>query len=560
MTTTKTSGALALVPLLATLAHPSSDTGVFIDVSSEVGLDFTHVNGMTGQLFFVEIVGSGGALFDYDNDGDLDINLVQGGPLGEKEGTREAPPRDRLYRNELGNDGELRFVDVTEQSGIAAFGYGMGVATGDYNRDGFVDLYVSNYGANQFFRNNGNGTFTDVTSDAGADDSRWGTSVSFVDYDRDGWLDLYVTNYVRYRVEDDVKCYAASTARDYCGPAAFEPEPDLLFKNRRDGSFEDVSAYALVGARAGHGLGVISTDFDDDGWPDLYVANDGSANQMWINQKDGTFRDEALFAGTALNWMGQAEASMGVTTGDFDGDGDADLFMTHLNEETNTLYVNLGDGMFEDRSLVSGLGGSSLPYTAFGTAWLDYDNDGRLDLVVLNGAVRRLKALVAKGDSYPLHEPNQLYRNLGGGLFEETSSAAGEAFSFSEVSRGAAIGDVDNDGDADVLVLNNNGPTRLLLNQVGHRRRWLGLELVGGSPGSRVEAIMKSGPPLVRWSRTDGSFCSANDPRLLFGLQERNDVERLRVRWPSGEVETWDHFHLNAYNRLRQGDGKSDDP
>jgi hypothetical protein len=525
---------------------------------------------MSGAFYFPEINGGGVAWLDADGDGDLDAYLVQSGPIGPKTGKQPAAetssgkdlPSDRLFRNQGG-----RFVDVTEASGLHATGYGMGVATGDVDNDGDVDLYVANYGPNQLWRNNGDGTFTDVTAPAHVDDPRWSIGASFVDYDRDGDLDLYVVNYVEFDLERNPRCFTESSRRDYCGPSAFPSVPDRLFRNRGDGTFEDVSADSGIGRQAGSGLGVVSADFNRDGWPDLYVANDGQANFLWLNQGDGTFRDDALFAGVALNREGAPEASMGVDAGDFDGDGDDDLFMTHLMGESNTLYVNDGTGLFEDRSLEAGLASGSVPYTAFGTAWADVDNDGWLDLFIGNGAVRILEERARRGDPYPLDQPNQLFWNDRGKRFVDITDRAGEAFGEAEVTRGAAFGDVDDDGDLDILVSNNEGRARLLINQVGQDRLWIGLRIVEGEPprdalGARVEVVLAGGPSLWRRVRTDGSYASAHDPRVLVGLGERAGpegakVEAVRVYWLDGTVETWKGLGPGRYHRLEQGTGET---
>ena len=470
-----------------------------------------------------------------------------------------------MYRNDLvvHADGTrtLRFTDVTDASGLGVRAYGMGVATGDLDNDGWVDVYRTGLGPNQLFRNNGDGTFTDVSDQTGTSDPRWSVSASFVDIDRDGWLDLYVGNYLDHSVDDEIRCFTRTGERDYCGPRHYSPVPDRLYRNRRDGTFVDVTAAAQMAGDYGSALGVVAADVDADGWADIYVANDGEPNQLWINQQDGRFRDSALLAGAALNGVGSAEGSMGVDAGDFDADGDDDLFMTHLVAETNTLYINDSAGLFEDRSAMVGLGVPSLAYTGFGTAWFDFDNDGWLDLLVANGAVRTLDALERATDPFPLDEPNQLFRNLGMGRFEEVTGRAGAVFALSEVSRGAAFGDVDNDGDLDVLVTNNNGPARLLINHVGQRNRWVGLRLVGGPGprdmlGARVGVFRDEGPPLWRRARTDGSYASAHDPRVLVGLGEAATVRRIRVVWPSGRVEDWTDIAVGRWTTLTEGTGQ----
>jgi hypothetical protein len=542
-------------------------TEPFIDATVSAGLDFQHINGMSGEFYFSEMVGGGVALFDYDNDGDLDVYLVQGHLLGPDmepgdasfEAGLQGPLTDRLYRNDL-DGGSLGFTDVTTASGLDARGYGMGVATGDIDNDGWVDLYVSNFGPNQLWRNNGDGTFADHTVVSGTNDARWSVSSAFLDYDRDGWLDLFVGNYVNYSVANNVECF--NNVRTYCGPDGFVPVPDRLFRNRGDGTFEDATAVSQVGTEYGPALGVATADLDGNGWIDIYVANDLSENRSWMNQGDGTFRNTGLFNGSALNDAGDAEAGMGVDAGDFDGDGDEDLFVSHLVTQTNTLYVNDGTGLFEDQSVRTGLGPPSLPFTGFGTSWFDYDNDGWLDVMVVNGAVDLLPRLVQERDPYPLHQTNQLFHNLGTGRFEEVTDRAGAAFEPSEVSRGAAFGDIDNDGDLDAVVTNNNGPARLLLNAVGNRNRWLGLRMLGADVardmlGTRVAVMRAAGEPLWRRVRSDGSYASANDPRVLVGLGADVEVRAVRAVWPSGLTEEWTDVPLDVWATLREGTGVS---
>jgi hypothetical protein len=551
-------------------SRAAQGASIFKEVAGEVGLKFQHYNGMTGKFFLPEIMGSGAALFDYDNDGDLDVFIVQGNvlePGSKPENTlfpwRQAePPRGRLFRNDLAvaKDGTrtLKFTDVTEVSGIQATGYGMGVAVGDINNDGRPDLYLTNLGHNQMYLNKGDGTFVDVTKQSGTDDERWSTSASFFDYDGDGWLDLIVLNYADFSVNRSPVCYAASTARDYCTPKVFRAPGNRLFHNKGDGTFEDVTIAAGIDKEFGHGLGVVTADLDGDGWADIYVANDGDANQLWINQKDGTFKNEALLAGAAFNRDGKAEAGMGVDAGDFDANGTEDIFVTHLMDETNTLFMNLGKGLFEDRTREAGLGMPGHRFTGFGTLFFDYDNDGWLDLLVANGAVQLLPELARKGDRYPLGQPNQLFHNTGHGTFVDTSPQAGETFQLLEVSRGAVFGDIDNDGDIDVLITNNNGPARLLLNQIGNRNHWLGLRLIDKKTqrdmlGARVEIVVSKGKSLWRRVRTDGSYLSSNDPRIIGGLGAALSVTAVRVRWPDGVLDEWTNPRIDQYMTLREG-------
>jgi hypothetical protein len=570
-------GLLLLVCILLCFAPvPSAGSGSnkdwFTDQTASSGLEFVHFNGMSGRFFYPEVVGPGAAFLDYDNDGDLDIYLVQGHLLGEKVRPEEAvfpppsgsPPGGRLYRNELvgrtSDNHGLRFTDVTKSSRIQAEGYGIGVAAGDVDNDGWIDLYVTNFGANQLWRNNGDGTFSNTTQLSGLGDSRLSVSAAFVDYDRDGWLDLYVVNHVDFSFVSHKPCESRLGAPEYCATAMYKRAPDSLFRNRGDGTFEDMSRESRIGLVQSAGLGVVTTDFNADGWTDIYVANDGDPNQMWINQGDGTFRDEALLAGAAVNMGGVAEASMGVDAGDFDGDGDDDLFMTHDTQETNTIYVNDGNGWFEDRTLTTGLGTPSQPFTGFGTAWLDYDNDGWLDLFVANGAVRTIAGRSAAGVPFPLDQTNQIFKNLGDGRFRETTKQAGTVFRQSEVSRGAAFGDVDNDGDVDILVANNSGPARLLVNRLGNRNSWLGLRLLDKSGrdalGARVLLELPEGRRLWRRVRTDASYASANDPRLLVGLGNADRVQAVRVHWPSGQVEEWTDLPVRQYRTLKEGGGQ----
>lgn len=539
---------------------------LFVDATEATGIDFVHFNGAGGDYTLAEITGSGGALFDFDNDGDLDVYLIQGRML--KAG--QSPPAkvrlgNRLYRNDSLPGQGVQFTDVTRGSGAEISAYGMGVATGDFDKDGWIDLYVTNLGSNNLLRNNGDGSFTDVTNHAGCDDSRWSTSASFVDMDGDGWLDLFVANYVDFSADVRRECFSNSSARDYCGPDSYDPVSDRLLRNRGDGTFEDVTTKAGMDQDKRAGLGVVAADFNGDGWTDIYVANDGDANHLWINDKgSGRFKDAALLAGVAVNRLGTPEASMGVDAADVDGDGDMDLFMTHLERESNTFYLNLGDAVFDDRTVEMGLHAPSLTYTSFGTRFFDFDNDGWLDLMVLNGAVRIIEALARRGDPYPLHQRNQLFRNNGDGSFIEISNQVGPAFDASLVSRGAAFGDIDNDGDTDVLICNNNGPARLLLNQceTNDNNNWIGIRAVDQDGRNdvlqaRIEVVDSEGNSIWRRIHTDGSFCSASDPRVIVGLGDRTEADVV-VHWPHGEAERWQCLPTGRYTTLRKGHSQND--
>ena len=556
------------------LASPAfglpSQVPLFREVAEQVGLKFHHFTGATGEYYMPEIMGAGVALFDYDNDGDLDVYVIQGTTFDPSQDPRRAKfppalgwkPGHRLFRNLLSETGKLQFVDVTEKAGVGHIGYGMGVAVGDYDNDGFQDLYVTNFGRNVLYHNNGDGTFTDVTAKAGVDDLRWSTSAAWVDYDRDGRLDLFVANYLDFTVKGNKHCYAATGERDYCTPKMYQPVPARLFHNRGDGTFEDVTEAAGIGAAVGPGLGIVCADFNGDGWPDIYVANDGAAAHLWINQRNGTFKETSLLSGTAYSVDGLPQAGMGVAAGDFDGDGDEDIFKTNLTNEGANLYVNDGHGNFFDASAEFGLLLPTFPYTGFGTEWFDYDNDGRLDLFIANGAVNRLESL--RGSPYPFGQPNQLFHNEGDRKkFREMTNVAGPAFAMTEVSRGAAFGDINNDGAVDIVVANNNGPLRLLLNQSRslNRNHWLLVRLEASHRnrfgiGALVE-VRQKGRKLLRRAHTDSSYLSANDIRVHFGLGEDPKIEDLVVGWPDGQHEGWDKIQADRIVTIRQGTGRS---
>ncbi|MGI8672592.1 MAG: CRTAC1 family protein [Luteitalea sp.] len=565
----------------------------FEDSADAAGLHFTHVNGARGEFWMPEMMGAGVALFDYDGDGDLDVHLVQGSETGIRAPDTaaaapspepQAPARrgSRLFRNDLDRPGgTLRFTDVTDQAGVALVGQGMGVAVGDFDNDGDLDLYVTTFGDDALYRNDGNGRFTDVTAAAGVSDPHWSTSAAFVDYDRDGHLDLFVANYLDFTPQGNKRCTEAAGARDYCAPTAYRPVPDRLYHNRGDGTFEDVTDRAGISRAHGNGLGVSVGDYDADGWPDIYVANDATPNQLWMNRRDGTFEDAALLSGTAYNAAGRPEGSMGIASGDYDRDGDEDMVVTNLIGESFVLYENDGTGGFEDRRAAVGLAAPTAMMTGFGAGWFDADNDGWLDLFVANGAVNLIPAL--RGTPNPYRQRNQLFlgqpvaatpRPAGGARATpaeaqasetrpgssvrllDVTDRAGPGLELLEVSRGAAFGDLDLDGRVDVVVSNNGGPARLLRNVSTSAGHWLRLRL--SQPGGNrwaVGALVTVDGPAGSWAAhrvtSAGSYLSASALDVHVGLGEDASNRTARVTWPDGTVQqfeglTVDREHLLA--------------
>ena len=543
----------------------------FRNVAGETGIRFHHFTGATGDLLLPEIMGSGVAVFDFDGDGDLDILVMQGDLLDPAKSMAQArfpPPAGwsggpRLYRNELVPSGVLRFTDVTEQSKIRFGGHGMGVAVGDYDNDGRPDLLLTGVGRVALLRNNGDGTFSDVTQKAGIEDTRWSVSAAFVDYDRDGFLDIVIVHYVSFSVRNNPSCRGFAGERDYCGPQNFRPVPSRLYRNLGDGRFADVTRQAGLEAVYGAGLGVGVGDFDGDGWLDLYIANDRNPNQLWMNRREGRFEDTALLAGAALSGDGRAQAGMGVAVGDVHGDGHEDVFVTNMRNEGNVLYRNNGSAGFTDVTAAAGLRGPSLPYTGFGAEFFDADNDGWLDLFVSNGAVSVVDAL--RGSPYPYRERNSLYHNQGGGRFVDVTRSAGPGLEGADVARGAAFGDLNGDGRIDIVVSNNNGPPRVLLNETRTQNHYLFVALEGVRSnrmglGARVGLIRADKPTLWRRARTDGSYLSASDARVHFGLGPDPAIQAVVVEWPGGQRELWDTVQADRVIKLREGTGRPAPP
>ncbi len=527
----------------------------FESIAEKAGFSFRHVNGATGQKFMQETLGSGLCVFDFDGDGLQDVYLVQSGVLPGFE--TESEPRSALYRN-LGGG---RFEEVTERAGVGGprrDGFGCSAADIDGDRD--RDLYVTYYGPNVLYRNEGDGTFTEIGRRAGVDDPLWSTSAGFADYDGDGFLDLYVANYVDFRLEDNLYCGENRPGyRTVCHPRNYESQPDRLFRNRGDGTFEDVSRSAGVIDRTGKGLGVVWGDYDDDGDEDLYVANDDTPNFLWRNRGDGTFEEVGQIAGVAFSEDGLPQAGMGTDMADYDRDGRLDLFVTNLAEETNELYHNDGGGFFSDRTFVSGLGAASLLTLGFGTFFFDPDDDGWLDLFVANGHI--IDNIALYSDTITFEQPVHLYRNLKDGRFERVLEA-GEALAGVYVGRGAVPFDLDDDGDEDVLMSQNDGPVVVLRNEGIGAARWITIDLRGAAPnydaiGARV-TLTAGGARRVRYARTAVSYLSQGDRRLHFGLGPHERVERLVVRWPgrAGYEEEFDPGPVNRFVVLTRGQGR----
>jgi len=519
----------------------------FAERAAPAGIDFVHSYGRERRYWIPETVSGGVALLDHDGDGDLDIYLVQGGDLV---GGDELPG-NRLYRN----DGGLRFVDVTEAAGVGDRGYGVGCACADYDRDGDTDIYVTNVGPNVLYRNDGDGTFTDVTAAAGVGDPSFGSSAAFGDLDGDLYPELYIANYVRWSSDTELVCQSGAGGQDYCAPNNYKaPAMDTLYRNRGDGTFEDISAESGCRAIFGNGLGVVFGDLDGDGAKDIYVANDGNPNQLWRQVSPLRFADIAVTAGCAVDMNGLAEAGMGVTALDVDEDGDLDIMLTHLRGETNTYYRNEA-GSFIDATVQAGLAGPSRDFTGFGVGFADFDHDGSLDLYVGNGRVARTSVTHAED---PYAEPNQLYAGLGGARFREVQPRGGTEKLLAHATRGIAFGDLDEDGDIDV-VAQNSGAAPYLLENIAPKRggsiQFTVLDREGREALDVPVTVSAGGRTISRIARRADGYCASNDPRVHVGLGSAPRAERVVVTWPGGVREEFGPFESGSRPVLRQGAG-----
>jgi hypothetical protein len=547
--------AILLIVIAATVTQAFQDHLMFKDVASEVGLTLMNISGEGKNDYIIEANGNGAAFFDYNNDGNMDVLIVNGSTL--KHYANGGDPVVALYENVGG-----RFVDRTKEAGLDKVkGWGFGVCVADYDNDGYEDFFVTAYGPDFLFHNNGDGTFTERAVAAGVADKRWGTGCAFGDYDRDGYVDLYVANYVAFDEKviahrgSDV-CVYMGTLHVFCGPKGLPGEADALYRNNGDGTFTDVTVKAGIKDPGSYGFQVVFSDFDNDGWPDIYVANDSVPSFMFHNKHDGTFEDVGLISGTSLNLFGKAQANMGVAVGDYDGNGLFDIYVTTFAEDTNTLYKNLGKMSFSDVTAESGAARASLPHLGWGTGFADFDNDGWLDLFVANGHVYPDIDKLNEVSRYL--QPKEFYHNLGNGRFVEISKDLGPDLSTPRPARGAAFGDYDNDGDIDVLVINLNARPNLYRNDGGNRNSWIGFRLVGSSSnrdaiGARVE-IDAGGRTQVGEVRSGGSYLSHNDMRLHFGLGSADHVDRIRIRWPNGKTETRAGMPARQYVTLRESD------
>ena len=542
-----------LIVIECLLSNGWTQSLIFKDVANNQRLNFVHDHGGTGEKYYMETMGSGVCLFDYDDDGDLDAYFLQGSSLPGWD--KEIILENKLYRN----DGK-KWTDVTKKAGVGDKNYGIGCACADYDNDGDTDLYVTNYGPDIFYQNDGDGTFTDITVGAGIDNPHWASSAAFFDSDNDGWLDLYVTNYVEYSIESNPWCGdPVQGERAYCDPDYFDGVQDIFYHNDGQGNFSDWSVRSGINKARGKGLGVVPGDIDNDGDMDIYVANDKVMNLLFINDGLGHFTEKALFTGVGFNENGRAEAGMGVDFGDVNRDGWLDLFVTNFSGETNTLYMNEKNGFLVDATSRMGLGHPSINLLGFGTKFVDLNLDGWLDIFVVNGHV--IDNIKIFNRDYTHAQQKQIFINQRNETFlDQTKSIAGDLLK-PAVSRGSAFGDIDNDGDIDVAISNNNGKANLLLNEGKPKGYWIGFKLEGKTCnreaiGSKLKITTDSGIQ-VAWVNPAASYLASNDPRVLFGLGLDKMVTSLEIQWPGSRKEFFENLTSNSYYRIVQGESLS---
>ena len=517
----------------------------FVDITASAGIKWNLKALAPGARYLIETMGGGGGFLDYNGDGLLDIYLVCYSQTPQPDGASKL--QDVLYRN----NGDGTFSDVTESAGIANSMLGMGLAVGDYNNDSWPDLYITGYGASKLYRNSGKGTFTDVTREAQVDNRLWGTSAAFLDYDNDGYLDLFVCNYLTYD-ETNLPC-TFYEGKPYCLIKNFKGSPSRLFRNKGDGTFADVSEKAGIAKPKGKGLGVVALDYDNDGRVDIFQANDAAANFLYHNSGDGTFSEVALEAGVAFDPNGSARGGMGVDAEDLDGDGYLEIFVANFSGETNALFHNDKQGLFTEVTHKLGLGTVSIPMSGFGSRFFDYNNDGRVDLFVLNGHPFEPINKIFVETTY--REPPFLFENTGK-EFHDVAAEHGAALKKFYAGRGLALGDIDNDGDSDLLLMNVGEPPVLLRNDGGNANSWFGINLTGtksNRDGVGAKVTVTTGGRRDRKQRLGGtSYCSASDPRLLFGLGAIKRIDEVEVRWPSGHISTLKNVRSNQYLTIKE--------